>query len=138
MAIDLDALAIQVGRETLVDLEEWPVATPPRDRIMAGFRDDSLLGRTAILGARAMLAKLRELGLVVECAPASETPRDGSSDPDAGAKILADWFGYAWDGLDDRDISERYPDWTPSRSLQGGKPALRKIVRRILNEHRHD
>ena len=62
---DLDELAVKVGRETLVDLEEWPIATPPRDRIMAGVRDDSLLGRTAILGARAMLAKLREMGLVV-------------------------------------------------------------------------
>jgi len=63
---DLDALAVQVGRETLADIEEWPIASPPRDRIMAGNHDDSRLGRTAISGARAMLAKLRELGLVVE------------------------------------------------------------------------
>ena len=49
---DLDELAVQVGRQIEVDYEDWPIAT--------------------ILGARAMLAKLREMGLVVEWRPLRE------------------------------------------------------------------
>ena len=53
-----------------------------------------------------------------------------------GAKILAKWLRYAWDGLQDRDISAEYPDWTHNSfggyQLQGGKPALRKVASAIL------
>lgn len=53
-----------------------------------------------------------------------------------GAKIIASWIGYAWDGLGERDISDQYPDWSyngiGSRGMQGGRPALRKIAAKIL------
>jgi hypothetical protein len=52
------------------------------------------------------------------------------------SKLLSEWLGYAWDGLGDRDISADWPDWTygfNGRSLQGGKPAVRRIVERVLD-----
>jgi hypothetical protein len=53
-----------------------------------------------------------------------------------GAKVLAQWIRYAWDGLPDQDISAEYPDWSyngiGSLSMQGGKPALRKVAAAIL------
>ena len=52
-----------------------------------------------------------------------------------GARVLAKWIGYAWDGLSERDISAEYPDWVGHSSLnmQGGKPALRKVAAAILS-----
>jgi hypothetical protein len=49
-----------------------------------------------------------------------------------GAKKLAEWIHYSWDGCGERDISAEYPDWTSDGGMQGGKPALRKIARSIL------
>jgi hypothetical protein len=53
---------------------------------------------------------------------------------EAAAKMLSAWIGYSWDGLNDRDISDRYPDWNYSgcKGFQGGKPALRKIAAQLL------
>jgi len=52
------------------------------------------------------------------------------------AQDLAGWLGYDWDGLDDRDISAQFPDWSVNGighlSMQGGKPALRKIVAKMF------
>jgi hypothetical protein len=52
------------------------------------------------------------------------------------AKLLSEWLGYDWDGLGDRDISAEWPDWTygfNGRSLQGGKPAVRRMAARVLD-----
>lgn len=53
-----------------------------------------------------------------------------------GAKVLAHWIRYAWDGIPDQDISAEYPDWSyngiGSLRMQGGKPALRKVAAAIL------
>lgn len=55
---------------------------------------------------------------------------------EAGAKILAKWICYAWEGLSDRDISGEFPDWARNGigalGMQGGKPALRKVSAAIL------
>ncbi|MFQ6183606.1 hypothetical protein ACLMJV_16885 [Sinorhizobium meliloti] len=68
-----------------------------------------------------------------------DKPEAGEAEHDVveeGAKILAKWLRYAWDGLQDRDISAEYPDWTHNSfggyQLQGGKPALRKVASAIL------
>ena len=60
---DLDALAVQVGRELFQDR-----GAPPSlmRSVAAGEHDDLAPVDGFILGARAMLAKLREMGLVVE------------------------------------------------------------------------
>lgn len=67
---DLDALAVQVGREAVAQVvRDEPGQQPSPETIacvLAGRLDDRQAPRFAILGARAMLAKLRELGLVVE------------------------------------------------------------------------
>jgi hypothetical protein len=58
-----------------------------------------------------------------------------SDNVEEASKLLSEWLGYAWDGLGDRDISADWPDWTygfSGRSLQGGKPAVRRIVSRVL------
>lgn len=54
---------------------------------------------------------------------------------EAAAKIVCAWLNTSWDGLSDRDISDKFPDWAYpvyGPSLQGGKPALRKIMRAAL------
>lgn len=51
---------------------------------------------------------------------------------DAAAKELCKWIGYSWEGYDERDISDRFPDWAPSGNMQGGRPALRKVTKRML------
>lgn len=52
------------------------------------------------------------------------------------AKLIAQWIGYKWEGLPDIDISDKYPDWAfdgiGTKTMQGGKPAIRKIVREAL------
>ncbi len=59
---------------------------------------------------------------------------------EAAAKVLADWIGYDWEGLGDRDISPEYPDWAYNGigdlGMQGGKPALRKVVLAMLSAAR--
>jgi hypothetical protein len=59
---------------------------------------------------------------------------------EAAAKEIAAWINYAWDGLHDRDISGQYPDWCYNGigdlSMQGGKPALRRIARAALTAAR--
>lgn len=68
---DLDALAVQVGRDNVAAhfesiapvAEYWPEAP---DEVRQGKHDRETQVQYAILGARAMLAKLREMGLVVE------------------------------------------------------------------------
>jgi hypothetical protein len=61
------------------------------------------------------------------------------ADVDAAARILATWIGYSWDGLSDRDISAEYPDWARNGigdlHMQGGKPALRRVVTAILTTY---
>ncbi|QWY83684.1 hypothetical protein [Rhizobium phage RHph_X2_26] len=60
----------------------------------------------------------------------------GGDAVEAGAMILADWLGLAWDGLADRDISDMWPDWSfdglGRKNMQGGQPALRKVAARVL------
>lgn len=55
---------------------------------------------------------------------------------EAAARVLARWINYAWDGLHDRDISAEFPDWAyngiGSLSMQGGKPALRRVAREMM------
>jgi len=52
---------------------------------------------------------------------------------EAGARVLAKWLGYKWEGLEKEDISDTWSDWTAlRRDLQGGQPALRKIVMKIV------
>ncbi len=58
-------------------------------------------------------------------------PAKDTGEADAGAKALAEWFRYSWDGLSDRDISDQFPDFTELPRFQGGKPALRKMAARI-------
>jgi len=54
---------------------------------------------------------------------------------EVAAKIVCSWLNKSWDGLSDEDISDKFPDWAYpvyGPSLQGGKPALRKIMRAAL------
>ena len=54
---------------------------------------------------------------------------------EAAAKILCSWLNKSWDGLSDEDISNRFPDWSYpiyGPRLQGGKPALIKIMRAAI------
>ncbi len=55
---------------------------------------------------------------------------------DAAAQRLASWLGLAWDGLHDRDIIAEWPDWVfggdGHKHMQGGKPALRRIAREMI------
>lgn len=54
---------------------------------------------------------------------------------EAAAKAIANWCGYSWEGLNDRDISDNYPDWVNSsfgREPQGGKPGFRRAARTAL------
>ena len=57
-------------------------------------------------------------------------------DPDAAAKILAHWVGYAWDGLSEGRIGDRgYPQWARngigSLGFQGGRQDLRDLAEKI-------
>jgi hypothetical protein len=51
---------------------------------------------------------------------------------EAGAKIVAEWLRHDWDGLGSRDISGDYPDFACIPHFNGGQPALRKLVSRVL------
>jgi len=68
--------------------------------------------------------------------PPHREGEDSAEVIEEGAKILAKWIGYAWDGLSDRDISAEYKDWAyngiGALGMQGGKPALRKVAASIL------
>lgn len=68
--------------------------------------------------------------------------QSGETPPEAGVQItdeavevaaplVAEWIGYAWAGLGNRDISYEYADWAGGK-MQGGKPACRRLVKRIL------
>lgn len=51
---------------------------------------------------------------------------------DAGAKLLADWIGYSWDGLREGRIGDRgFPQWPRSGAYQGGKQDLRDLAAAI-------
>jgi hypothetical protein len=55
-------------------------------------------------------------------------------DIDAAAKLLAEWIGYAWDGLREGRI-ESYPQWSHNqvmgRMFQGRKQDLRDLALKI-------
>lgn len=58
---------------------------------------------------------------------------------EAGARRLADWIGYSYDGLRDTRISERgYPQWgfngIGHKRFQGGKQDLRDLVVAIYSD----
>jgi len=68
-----------------------------------------------------------------QCASPPPAPARPVADTiEAGAKILAAWLGYSWEGMPDRDISDRFRDFARPGEFQGGKPALRKMAARIL------
>lgn len=50
---------------------------------------------------------------------------------EAAARVIGAWVRHDWDGLRDQDISDRFADWHGS-TLQGGKPALRRVARSAL------
>lgn len=59
------------------------------------------------------------------------------TDPDTGAKLLARWIGYAWEGLQEGRIADRgYPQWAFNglnhRQFQGGKQDLRDLAAEIV------
>lgn len=60
--------------------------------------------------------------------PAAAAP----ADRDARAKVLANWLGYAWEGLRDGSCEDRgFPVWTRGQfglSFQGGQEDLRRLV----------
>jgi hypothetical protein len=64
------------------------------------------------------------------------TDDPGEQAIEAGAKAVAKALGYAWEGLNDRDISVRFPDIHFSLmgglNLQGGKPACRRFAKAVL------
>jgi len=68
--------------------------------------------------------------------PPHREGEDSAEVIEEGAKILAKWIGYAWDGLSDRDISAECKDWAyngiGALGMQGGKPALRKVAASVL------
>ena len=55
---------------------------------------------------------------------------------ETGAKLIAGWINYSWEGLGERDNSSEYPDWAfngiGSLHMQGGKPACRRLAKAIL------
>jgi hypothetical protein len=52
---------------------------------------------------------------------------------DAGAKLLAEWMGYSWEGLSDGRIGDRgFPQWPASGHYQGGKQDLRDLAAAIV------
>lgn len=55
---------------------------------------------------------------------------------EAAAKVICAWIRYSWDGVEERDISDRFSDWAyngvGSLGMQGGKPALRRVARAAL------
>ncbi len=57
------------------------------------------------------------------------------------ARIFAKWINYSWEGLSDRDISDRFPDWAYNGigdlGYQGGKPGLRKLALAVLRASGH-
>ena len=58
------------------------------------------------------------------------------TDTDAGAKIIAEWLGYSWDGLRDESAVRRgYTEWAfngiGQKQYQGGKEGLRELARRV-------
>lgn len=63
-------------------------------------------------------------------------PKPTDVDLEAAGAILAKWLGYSWNGLSKDDISDRFPDWAFNgvghKSLQGGRPAIRKVLGEIL------
>lgn len=60
-----------------------------------------------------------------------------TQDRDAGAKQIAHWLGYRWDGLAEGRIGDReFPIWTSSGRFQGGKQDLRDLattVAKVMN-----
>ncbi len=91
--------------------------TEPADRMAAPFW--AAAARDAL---RALAAEKEAADRVTGC--------------EAAAQVLAGWLGYAWDGLHDRDISNRYPDWVydgiGGKKFQGGRPALQRIAQAML------
>lgn len=91
MPVDLDALAVQVGREAVAQVvRDEPGQQPSPETIacvLAGRLDDRQAPRFAILGARAMLAKLRELGLIFDSTTQFTIPHDGFVGDPIGAYV---------------------------------------------------
>lgn len=63
------------------------------------------------------------------------------TDVDAGAKRLAKWIGYLWEGLNDGRIGDRgYQQWSfngiGQKQFQGGKDDLRDLAREIVALYR--
>ena len=133
--------ALAVLRSALVDVPVEPVAW------MHTLHMDG--GETAVRLARAKVDQPWgkpgmdfDASFVVTVTPLYTSPHlphrgeDSAEVIEEGAKILAKWIGYAWDGLGERDISADYRDWSyngiGALSMQGGKPALRKVASSIL------
>lgn len=60
------------------------------------------------------------------------------ADQDAGAKVLAEWIGYSWDGLREGRIADRgFRQWTTNgighTLYQGGRQDLRDLASKIVN-----
>jgi len=92
------------------------------------------LGETATVHFKALsLVKVTEM---LRALAAEKEAADRGPGCEAAARVLAEWFGYAWDGLHDRDISNRYPDWVydgiGGKKFQGGRPALRRVAQAML------
>jgi hypothetical protein len=66
---------------------------------------------------------------IIEEALRTPAPADAVEE---GAKLLAAWFRYDWNGMGDRDISAEFRDFAKLPDFQGGRPALRKMAARIL------
>lgn len=58
---------------------------------------------------------------------------------EAAAIELASWARYDWEYLDERDISDRFPDWASNGighlHMQGGRPAVRKAATKIITAY---
>lgn len=55
------------------------------------------------------------------------------TDNDIGAKLIAEFIGYSWDGLREGRI-EGFPVLVPGGTFQGGKQDLRDIAEKVAAE----
>lgn len=158
-AMDLNALvkwAVKVRKllRTLAAIAaEKEAATKSHDPNRAGIAQATAMARNDIRRAfdrdeitaedyRRMNDELDKSAGIVRAAPkppmsaAEKEASDRVPGCEAPARVLAEWLGYAWDGLHDRDISNRYPDWVyddiGGKKFQGGRPALRRVAQAML------
>lgn len=132
---------------------EKEAATKSHDPNRAGIAQATAMARNDIRRAfdrdeitaedyRRMNDELDKSAGIVRAAPkppmsaAEKEASDRVPGCEAPARVLAEWLGYAWDGLHDRDISNRYPDWVyddiGGKKFQGGRPALRRVAQAML------